>query len=116
VLNILVAATAIAASSSVPTAKERAAVSRAVGQSLKDAASAQFRWQKKQSGAVYCAEVNSKNSYGGYSGFSKFLVVFKDRLGLADPSPVVMIGEVDGPMVETVSKTCSEAGYFKKQR
>ena len=46
---------------------------------LKDPASAEFRGTqmfKQQDGdQVYCGEVNSKNGYGAFSGFSKFVVI-----------------------------------------
>lgn len=41
-----------------------------VKSSLKDPQSAQF-----QNVSGYCGEVNSKNSYGGYGGFKKYIVV-----------------------------------------
>jgi len=47
-----------------------------VQSSLKDPSSAQFRnvrlvaWRSWQ---VVCGEVNAKNSYGGYAGFTKFV-------------------------------------------
>jgi hypothetical protein len=46
----------------------------AVKQLLKDPDSAQFRNVKEFTGPV-CGEVNSKNGFGGYVGFSKFIVV-----------------------------------------
>ena len=47
----------------------------AVTSSLKDPDSAKFRNTRlvpHLQGAVVCGEVNAKNSYGGYAGFSRF--------------------------------------------
>lgn len=47
----------------------------AVAASLKDPDSAKFRNTRLVAhlqGAVVCGEVNAKNSYGGYSGFTRF--------------------------------------------
>lgn len=40
---------------------------------LKDPDSAKFRNQKS-----FCGEVNSKNSFGGYTGFKRFIAAGKD--------------------------------------
>ena len=49
---------------------------QAVADTLKDPASATFRnvrLIKHSEGAVICGEINGKNSYGGYVGFSDFV-------------------------------------------
>jgi hypothetical protein len=55
----------------------------AVREKLKDPDSANFRsfsihrGEEPTDGAFYiCGEVNAKNSYGGYAGFERFLVLF----------------------------------------
>jgi hypothetical protein len=59
-------------------AKFLAAMQQIVGGQLKDPMSAQYRNLHQYSGhgdkAVYCGEVNSKNSFGGYTGFEMFIV------------------------------------------
>lgn len=48
----------------------------AVAESLKDPSSAQFRnvrLANYMGGKVICGEVNAKNSYGGYVGFTRFV-------------------------------------------
>lgn len=40
---------------------------------LKDPGSAEFRSEQVSSSGTYCAEVNSKNSYGGYIGFDRVM-------------------------------------------
>ena len=49
---------------------------------LNDPDSARFRETrivKAKSGKAYCGEVNVKNSYGGYPGYSRFVVVYRNR-------------------------------------
>jgi hypothetical protein len=51
-------------------------VSRAVADQMKDPNSAEFRnWHafESQSGLLVCGEVNAKNSFGGYVGFTHFV-------------------------------------------
>ncbi|EPL1356691.1 hypothetical protein [Pseudomonas aeruginosa] len=45
-----------------------------VKRNLKDPDSAQFRGQFVGSSGLPCGEVNSKNSFGGYSGYQRFVV------------------------------------------
>lgn len=45
-----------------------------VASKLKDPGSAQFRNVRKGTYGRICGEVNGKNSYGGYTGFSNFSV------------------------------------------
>lgn len=68
---ILVGALALMASGcggQVGAAKE------VVSRELKDPASAEFR-DVKVAGPAVCGQVNAKNSYGGYEGFRRFVVV-----------------------------------------
>lgn len=49
---------------------------KAIAEQLKDPDSAQFknlRVVQFASGALVCGEVNAKNSFGGYSGFQRFI-------------------------------------------
>lgn len=70
--------TAIAASNE----SEVAAVAEAVKAKLKDPASATFRnvrrvpfmGLERSTSKVYCGEVNARNSFGGFSGYSNFVV------------------------------------------
>lgn len=84
-----------------------AAVQASVKYDLKDAPSAQFREiraARSDNGKVaICGSVNSKNSYGGYVGFSPFLASMQD-------------GKVEKVLVETtdnifgIGKYCNQAG------
>ncbi|OLS61874.1 hypothetical protein PSEMO_32470 [Pseudomonas putida] len=51
---------------------ERMAREFATG-ALKDPGSAEFRNQNE-----FCGEVNSKNSFGGYTGFQRFIAASRD--------------------------------------
>lgn len=68
---------AFGAASAAPTkdahTKQIQAAKKAVADALKDPASAQFREVTfKESTRAVCGEVNGKNSYGGYVGFTPF--------------------------------------------
>lgn len=67
---------------------------------LKDPSSAQFRNVQVVEGAV-CGEINGKNGYGAYTGFSRFLVLKDGRAGL-DP-------EVDQKEVDAATSQCTNA-------
>ncbi|UCU97700.1 hypothetical protein [Acidovorax radicis] len=49
---------------------------RAVLNALKDPESARFRNLKTSLDLYFCGEVNAKNSMGGYTGFTRFIVMF----------------------------------------
>lgn len=46
----------------------------AVKQILRDPSSAQFRSVREYAGPV-CGEVNAKNGFGGFTGYTRFIVV-----------------------------------------
>lgn len=78
---------------------------------LKDGETAQFRGEqhfKRGDKDVYCGEVNAKNSYGAYGGFSRYVV-----LG----SVVVLHGEepADLPASESKSKLVSEIDVLNER-
>ena len=45
---------------------------------LKDPSSAQFQNQRVSAKGAACGEVNSKNSFGGYTGFKRYIFAGKD--------------------------------------
>ncbi|KAA6196368.1 MULTISPECIES: hypothetical protein [Pseudomonas] len=74
-----------------------------VKRNLNDSASAEFRGEKVYrlpDNTVVCGEVNAKNSYGGYAGFSKYVV---EGVGTR---PVAKFGE---GMQTDISITCQFA-------
>jgi hypothetical protein len=110
---LMILATLAAAAQRLPTVKEQAAIKQAVGLQLKDPASAQYKWQKVKPGAIYCAEVNSKNSYGGYAGFAPFMLIINSKVGPSDIlGGALVANHVSPETIVTVSKSCQEAGYF----
>lgn len=81
-LAILAAALALAGCDGTPTGKPAHPGKARVLAALKDPSSAQFR-NETQAGESFCAEVNAKNSMGGYVGFRRVIAtgtqhVFED--------------------------------------
>jgi hypothetical protein len=61
---------------------ERQTLARSLSTTLKDPASAQFKWLpvvlvERDGITDYCGLVNGKNSYGGYTGFVRFYAQIK---------------------------------------
>jgi hypothetical protein len=86
----LVALAATVESQRDATEAERATIEEGVKRGLRDPASAEFRQIKigpdKEGVLMACGEVNSKNAFGGYVGFSKFmamLVVREEKVAAA---------------------------------
>lgn len=67
-VGAVLAAPAIA---QVKTAEQARAAVRA---ELRDPASAQFRSVRSAPGGVWCGDVNSRNGFGGMTGFKAFLI------------------------------------------
>lgn len=55
----------------------------AVAEKLTDPSSAQFRNERSKKDGWVCGEVNSKNAMGGYVGFKRYTVIWKDGGGQA---------------------------------
>lgn len=66
-----------ACTSQVDGAKDAAAAE------LRDPSSAQFREVEAVDGAV-CGEINGKNAYGGYAGFTRFYVTDAGEVGVEE--------------------------------
>lgn len=82
-----------------------AALREAMEENLKDSDSAKFKNIKhKPSGAAgmwdLCGEVNAKNSFGAYSGYSPFYGVAMKNKGQPVHYIVLSIGEVAGQMCQ----------------
>ncbi len=95
--------------------EETKIVQDAIASTLKDPAAAQFKmpllvmWKRPNSSYVYCAQVNGKNSYGGYVGFSwSYNVVFTDEKGkITDVRPI----GVDSGEIHPDADLCAANGY-----
>lgn len=64
-------------------------IKSAVYEGLKDPDSANFKNIKIDKDGFFCGDVNSKNSFGGYTGFYKFIGMYFD-IGDGDPSATIM--------------------------
>lgn len=91
------------------TATEKNIIETSAKQRIKDPDSAKFVWQDYKGGTTYCAHINAKNSYGGYTGNSLLLVGVKlnDKGRIASVDTFIHEGE----MKELMSPICTKAGY-----
>jgi hypothetical protein len=73
---------------------------------LKDADSAKFRnvriGDEKDGSQVMCGEVNSKNSFGAYAGYTKFIAAYMKGV-------VFVVGVDDGEKT-SASEACASRG------
>ena len=95
-------------------AAEKAATAYITGQ-LKDPDSARFKFTlspaygvvnmsgRRHSGYFLCGEVNGKNSYGGYTGFKPFIVIYSDATYRAASD-----GAIDSGNYSIVSGWCGQ--------
>lgn len=95
------------------SAPQIAAVETAVREGLKDPQSAQFRNVKggQNGGSVtVCGEVNARNSYGGYPGFSPFIGLLAAQKDTGRPAFVVVSMESTGNGPIITRKMCADHG------
>jgi hypothetical protein len=92
---------------SLPKAAQQS-VATAVANQMKDPNSAELRnWHAFQSdkGLIVCGEVNSKNSYGGYVGFTHFVAhASPDGRLLTPPALSSASGGGPDPLIDSVWK------------
>lgn len=89
--------------------KEKGVIEGVAKQQLKDPDSAKFYWQDYRGGSIYCAHVNSKNSYGGYAGKALLIAgVKKDSKGTIISADVMVHGSDTASMSAPI---CTEEGY-----
>ena len=86
------------------TAAEQAAATDAIKRQLRDPDSAEFRnfaaYHDVRSGDVICGEVNAKNAYGGYIGYSAFILK-------SDPSGQWSVEfDDENDLAHLVARTC----------
>ena len=109
------------------TPMEKAALTKALSQTLKDSNAAQFKWlpvAASGSGPIgYCGLVNIKSSQGGYVGFRRFFAMIskgpkgdyvKGRIEHIDAIPVGSVGNsTEDDAIETAltQDNCKEWGY-----
>lgn len=90
-------------------AAEKEVIADAVRDQLKDPDSAQFKWGELKS-ASYCGLVNAKNAYGGYTGFSPFMVFTIEREGAITGAAVIGLGGGETGEQATLG-VCASEGY-----
>lgn len=89
--------------------KEKGIIEEVAKQQLKDPDSAKFYWQDYRGGSIYCAHVNSKNSYGGYAGKALLIAGVKtDNKGTIISADVMVHGSDTASMSAPI---CTEEGY-----
>lgn len=86
--------------------KEKGLIANAVKQQLKDPDSAKFFWQDYKGGDIYCAHVNAKNSYGGFSGKALVLAGIKN-----DARGEIISAEASIRSDSMMNSICTDAGY-----
>lgn len=113
---LLFSTIAIAVAATMPrelTAVEKANVTAAVVEKLKDGESARFRWVPWRGGIHYCGYVNAKNSLGGYVGFVRYFAIVDDRGGKIGTFVYPQLADTDptSAMSAFVAESCAKAGY-----
>lgn len=86
--------------------KEKEVIASVVKGKLKDPDSAKFYWQDYKGGDIYCAHVNSKNTYGGYAGKSLLIIGIKNN-----SSGEVISAEASIQDSDMMDSICTKRGY-----
>jgi hypothetical protein len=93
--------------------KERALIAEVVTTSFKDPAAAQFRWPLMpdiEFSVTYCGLVNGKNSYGGYIGFSPFMVQLSLKNATVSGATLIDVAEPGTIDERALTAMCSKKG------
>ncbi|EOV0692114.1 hypothetical protein ACOIE4_001203 [Klebsiella variicola] len=91
------------------TASEKKVIEESAKQKLKDPDSAKIYWQPDMGGDAYCAQINAKNSYGGYAGKALLLAgVKRDSQGKIIEAGVSIDSD---DIAELMMPICTDAGY-----
>jgi hypothetical protein len=93
--------------------EEKQAIIDAVAPSLRDPASAKYRWAKfpavaTESSLSYCATVDAKSPYAAYDGHQAYIVETKLSGGKVTSAIMALIA--GGKDVPLVSKMCAKYG------
>lgn len=80
---------------------------RAAAALLKDPASAQFR-EVRQGGPLVCGEINGRNTYGAYSGFTRF--VYDGRGAQIEP----VNGRLGDPSIDQITAVEARTAFLRK--
>jgi hypothetical protein len=119
-----VAITAIVTVSSQSEARpltdmEKRIIMSTYGASLKDPASAQYRWAPlvtdqpvKGNELAYCFQINGRNSYGGYTGFRTIAGKVTRRNGAVVGYSYVAGSRDDAIIADATNEICRAFGYM----
>ncbi len=91
---------------------EKGAIADSIKRDLKDPDSAQFKWMpyREDHGTGYCGMINSKNSYGGYTGFQPYNAVLILKDGVAVSAVIITVGGSDTE-TKVAYWGCGQDGY-----
>lgn len=84
---------------------------------LKDPSSAQFRNERMSESGWLCGEINSKNSYGAYTGFKRFTALdsndaYLDGTGLIGTgNPKYYLGKKGGTVAKELARAIEIFNY-----
>lgn len=96
------------------TADEKQALGASLAKGLKDPESARFTWLKVPRNAGdsfdYCAMVNAKNSYGGYTGSKPFMAVVLVKNGKIVGGVLGLVGS-DKFANDFIRSDCQKKGF-----
>lgn len=99
---------------------DRAVIQSAVGERLRDAESARYRWplaSPDPDEVGYCGFVNAKNAFGAYVGFRPFFVLGYRRNGPRGDGRYVVdqvhiaAEDAEASAAAVVERMCREIGY-----
>lgn len=102
------------------TSREKTAIQSALKQSLIDPTAVLYRWPKfitnpHSALAIYCGEVNSKNSFGGYVGFVPYQVYVYHNGGRVSAQVIgIGSGAYRGDSL-SILDSCASNGYLYAQ-
>ncbi|MGA2891343.1 MAG: hypothetical protein ABSE22_00645 [Xanthobacteraceae bacterium] len=105
-------------------ATEKATLGHVLSRTFKDPGSAQFQWgpvwyAPNTASTEYCGIVNSKNSYGAYTGYQMFhATLYPDAKGQYTSGTLdgILADNATGDQLKTnvhYEELCIEAGYGK---
>lgn len=99
----------------VLTTEEKAVLAKGFAAGLKDPTSAIFQWTKvpkrlPENSFDYCALVNAKNSYGGYTGATPFMGMVLVRNGKIVSGVTAVVGDIDRRYSHILPEMCRKKG------
>jgi hypothetical protein len=99
------------------TDAEKGSIGRSIALKMKDPDSAKFMWMPvillNRNGITdYCGLINSKTSFGGYAGFTKFYAQLHDNGLNFTAADLRSMAEGDEVSIASTTDVCSHFGYI----